>query len=156
MSSESNADYLKFKVDGAQIAAISGTKGSWTQVSYRVEGAGLSHTLRREYAKNASLASSTDAGWVDDIVWTGDVPEPYLAPNIVSTVATNSHMRFSFVGERGIPYIVQTNATLTPSGWGDLLSVLPEYVSETNGIHRFEVSPGFLGQGQMFYRVIGR
>lgn len=156
VSSESNADYLKFKVDGVQIAAISGTKGSWAQVTNRVEGAGATHTLRWEYAKNGSIASSTDAGWVDDIVWKGDVPEPQLAPNIVSTVATNSHMCFSFVGERGIPYIVQTNATLTTSDWGDLLSGFPEYSGETNGLHRFVVNPAGMEQEIMFYRVIGR
>ena len=156
VSSESNADYLKFKVDGTQIAAISGTKGPWAQVTNRVEGAGVTHKLRWEYAKNGSLASSTDAGWVDDIVWTGDVPVPFITPDIVSTAMTNNTLRMSFFGERGIAYILQTNSLLTSSDWGDLLAVTPEYVNETNGMHRFDVNPGALGPGQMFYRVIGR
>jgi hypothetical protein len=78
VSSELNADYLKFKIDGTVSNQISGTKVPWTSVTNRVAGAGT-HTLRWEYVKNGSLASSTDAGWVDDIVWMPaltDTPTP--------------------------------------------------------------------------------
>ncbi|MEI7899858.1 MAG: hypothetical protein WCK89_06365 [bacterium] len=65
-------------------------------------------------------------------------------------------MRLRFVGERGIAYIIQANSLLTTCNWGNLLSVRPEYVNETNGMYRLEVNPCALGQGQMFYCVIGR
>lgn len=155
VSSESSADYLKFKVDGTQVAAISGTKGPWTQVSNRVESAG-SHTLRWEYAKNGSLASSTDVGWVDDIVWIGDVQAPELNPNIITALSTNNLMALDFIGERGISYILQTNATLDAVGWGDWSMLSPVYVGETNGVHRFNIVPPMLGQEKMLYRIIGR
>lgn len=156
VSSEIDADYLKFRVDGVLIAAISGTKGSWAQVSHRVEGAGVSHVLRWGYGKNGSFASSTDAGWVDDIVWIGDVQAPALNPEIISATTTNSHMTLDFIGERGISYILQTNGLLNPLGWGDWSMLTPEYVGETNGVHRFNIAPSLLGHDKMFYRVIGR
>jgi hypothetical protein len=152
-SSESNADYLKFFVDGNQISAISGTKGSWAQVTNRVEGAGVPHTLRWEYVKNGSLASSTDAGWVDDIVWEGDVPEPVITPDIHAVAAADGLFGISFLGERGIPYTVYSNATLEASGWAPM-AVVPLNMGETNGVFRFlvTVDPDS-GQKACFYRM---
>jgi len=155
VSSESNADYLKFIVDGVQVDAISGTKGPWSQITNRVEGAGVTHTLRWEYAKNGSNASSTDAGWVDDIVWTGDVPEPVISPDILSVAATNNALALIFQGERGIPYTVYSNATLSESGWAPMSIALQE-IGEANGMWSFEASlltP--TGGSKMFYRILG-
>jgi hypothetical protein len=153
VSSESNADYLKFIVDGAQIAAVSGTKGTWAQVTNRVEGAGVTHTLRWEYAKNASVAGSTDAGWVDDIVLTGDVPEPVSRPDIRGVAATDGLFGISFLGERGIPYTVYSNATLEASGWAPM-AVVPLNMGETNGVFRFLATAApDRGQKACFYRM---
>jgi len=155
VSSESDADYLTFKLDGIQVAAISGTKGSWAQVSNRVEGAGVTHTLRWEYVKNGSLNSSIDAGWVDDIIWTGDIPDPVIRPDIRTATATNNTFAFTFHGERGIPYTIYSNAALSAWGWAPMATV-PQERGETNGVFRFEatVFPPF-GQHSGFYRVIG-
>jgi len=155
VSSESNADYLTFKVDGVAVAAISGTKAPWAQITNRIEVADTAHTLRWEYAKNGSLSSSTDAGWLDDIVWTGDVPDPVITPDILTTAATNSAFAFTFLGERGIPYTVYSNATLTAEGWRPM-PIEPQEVGETNGVFRFEtilIRPS--GASKMFYRVRG-
>jgi formylglycine-generating enzyme required for sulfatase activity len=155
VSSESNADFLKFLADGSTVASISGTKGPWAQVSYRVEGAGESHTLRWEYAKNASLASSTDAGWVDDILWEGDVPVPALTPDIRKAVATNHVFALTFQGERGIPYTIYSNASPGASGWAST-GLSPQSSGETNGVFQFKAffAPP-VGQRSGFYRVIG-
>jgi formylglycine-generating enzyme required for sulfatase activity len=155
VSSEGSADYLKFKVDGVQIAAISGTKDPWALVTNRVEGAGVSHTLRWEYVKNGANASSTDAGWVDDIIWTGDVPEPVIAPDIHAVSATDGLLGISFLGERGIPYTVYSNATLKASGWAPM-AIVPQEQGETNGLFRFlaTVVPNG-GQSSCFYRMGG-
>ncbi len=153
VSSESNADYLNFFVDGVQLAAISGTKVPWAQVSNRVEGADVPHTLRWEYVKNGSVASSTDAGWVDDIVWTGDVPEPVIRPDIRTMAATNNTFAFTFLGERGIPYTVYSNATLNAWGWMPM-AIEPQVRGETNGVFRFEALVAqYMGLGSCFYRV---
>ena len=135
VASEADADFLRFLVDSVEIGAISGTKGTWAQVSHRIEGAGT-HTLRWEYAKNEADASDLDAGWVDDIVWTGDAPVPALTPEICSAAVTNGVFALDFLGERGIPYTVQTNALPGTNGWCDTAAA-PHYASETNGVHRF-------------------
>ncbi len=155
VSSEINSDYLKFKVDGLQGAAISGTKGSWTQVTNRIEGAGVTHTLRWEYVKNGSLASSADAGWVDDIVWTGDVPQPAITPDIRTTASTDNAFTFTFLGERGIPYTVYSNATLSATGWAPM-SIVPQDMGETNGVFSFKSLIDLpAGQKSGFFRITG-
>ena len=152
VSSQLNADYLKFKIDGTETNAISGTKGSWTQVARRVEGAG-DHTLRWEYVKDGSVAASTDAGWVDDIVWTGDAQSPVLTPLIVVATLTNQNMALQFTGERGITYLVQTNRTLNSIGWADYQLMQPAWLNESNGVHRFEIIPPASGPDTLFYRI---
>jgi hypothetical protein len=152
VSSQMNADYLKFKIDGIETNAISGTEGSWAQVTCRVEGIG-DHTLRWEYVKDGSVSVGMDAGWVDDIVWVGDTQTPALAPVIVLATLTNQTMAIQFTGERGITYFVQTNRMLNPVGWGDYQSIEPIWVNESNGVHRFEVAPPASGPDILFYRI---
>jgi formylglycine-generating enzyme required for sulfatase activity len=153
VSSELNGDYLKFKVDGSEVAAISGTKGPWTQVSNRVETAG-EHTLRWEYVKNGADSTSTDSGWVDDIVWVGDEQNPSLVPVIVNAILTNQDMAIQFTGERGLIYLVQTNGTLDHSGWGDYQTLQPTWINESNGVHRFEITPPASVPDTLFYRIV--
>ncbi len=155
VSSESGADYLRFFVDDVEVDAISGTKGLWAQIINRVDGAGDFHTLRWEYAKNASLESSADAGWVDDIVWIGDVPVPTIAPNILTAVPEGNALALTFWGERGIPYTVYSNASLSVTGWAPM-DVVPYELSETNGLFWFEalITPP-IDLPACFYRVFG-
>jgi len=69
VSSEAGYDYLSFYVDGvAQGGSISG-EVDWTQVNYTVTGAG-NHILLWEYTKDGSVSNGSDAGWVDQVVWT--------------------------------------------------------------------------------------
>jgi len=154
VSSESGADYLKFKVDGSEITAISGTKVPWTQISNRVDGAGVRHTLRWEYVKNAAISSSADAGWVDDIVWLGDVPIPAIRPDIRSAAVTDSVFSLIFLGERGMPYTVYSNAFLRADGWVPMDIALLE-MGETNGLFRFLCGiTRPLNQNSCFYHVV--
>ncbi len=153
VSSEPNADYLRFLVDGVPVAAISGTKGLWAAVTNAVGGSGIWHTLRWEYRKNREVASSSDAGWVDDVIWTGDVPQPWLTPEILLFAVTYDTFRVDFLGERGIPYQVQTNAFPGTDGWGGV-PVVPVREGETNGVHRFRAGMAMPGRGDtLFFRV---
>ena len=155
VSSESNADYLKFKVDGAQIAAVSGTKGEWVQVTNRVEGAGVNHTLRWEYTKNGSLSSSEDSGWVDDIVWSGDTPDPIIVSDIWSSLDADGLLTVGFIGERGLSYTLCTNASPDVCGWIAVDAVTRE-LQETNGVFRFEISAALpSGQSNFVCRIVG-
>jgi hypothetical protein len=85
VSSEAGYDYLEFYIDGElQAGEISGNV-DWAQKSYTL-GAG-SHTLRWLYMKDNSDSSGSDAGWVDEVVWTSS-PVPTvtaISPNTGST-----------------------------------------------------------------------
>lgn len=70
VSSEANWDFLEFYINGVlQTGRISGNV-NWAQNSYTL-GVG-NHTLRWRYMKDVSLDSGSDAGWVDEVVWTPD------------------------------------------------------------------------------------
>lgn len=74
VDSEPNYDFLKFYIDGVQRDAWSGTLG-WTAASYPV--AKGYHVFRWEYVKDTSVASGSDAAWIDDVV----LPEKSNANN---------------------------------------------------------------------------
>lgn len=153
VSSEGGADYLKFLVDGSTVQSISGTKSTWAQVTNRVEGAGVDHTLRWEYVKDVSDAFGSDAGWVDDIVWTGDVPAPAIRPDIQTANLDTNLFTVSFLGERGIPYTIYSNATLRAWEW-EPMPGYPLLRRETNGVFLFDSTPiPAIGQSTCFFRV---
>ncbi|MEI7947013.1 MAG: choice-of-anchor Q domain-containing protein [bacterium] len=153
VSSEGGADYLNFLVDSNLVYSIDGTGGTWAKVSHHVAGPDVNHVLRWEYKKNASVNSGFDAGWVDDIIWTGDVPVPALTPVIVQAALTNQNMVIQFTGERGIPYLVQTNGTLNLLEWSADQSPEPTWINESNGVHRFEIISPASAPDKLFYRI---
>jgi len=64
VSSQANADYLRFSIDGTQQTQISGSV-SWQQKTYNI--AAGTHTLRWTYIKNWYGSSGSDAAWVDQV-----------------------------------------------------------------------------------------
>jgi hypothetical protein len=75
VSSEAGYDFLKFFMGGAAspLASISG-ETDWQQVTLSIPAG--PRTLRWVYAKDVSVASGRDSGWVDEVLF---IPEP---PNI--------------------------------------------------------------------------
>jgi hypothetical protein len=65
VSSENNYDYLKFSVNGLQLAQWSGEK-PWSRAAYLVQAG--EQTFRWRYEKDFSVASGSDCAWVDYIV----------------------------------------------------------------------------------------
>jgi hypothetical protein len=65
VSSESNYDYLRFYIDGAQVGEWAGEEG-WAEAVYPV--AAGSHTFKWEYYKDYSVSSGGDCAWVDFIL----------------------------------------------------------------------------------------
>ena len=64
VSSESNYDFLKFYIDGIQIAQWSGSQsGNFTTPISLGQ-----HTLMWKYVKDGSVSSGLDAAWIDDVV----------------------------------------------------------------------------------------
>jgi YD repeat-containing protein len=77
VSSEEDADYLKFYIDGVFKDQISG-EVNWQQKSYDLTGSG-SHSLLWKYVKNSSGSDGWDCGWVDWLQGPGSTPpEPDL------------------------------------------------------------------------------
>jgi hypothetical protein len=79
VSSEPNADYLRFYIDGSEQAAISG-EVNWESRTFSLTAG--DRTLRWAYRKNGSLSSGSDCGWIDDITvtnltYTGSFEHPY-------------------------------------------------------------------------------
>jgi len=85
VDSEENFDFLEFWLDGARQAGISG-QTNWHQQTL-VLGAGV-HTLEWLYAKDGSDSTGTDAGWVDEVIFTPTIVPPTLAQALNATNLT--------------------------------------------------------------------
>jgi hypothetical protein len=66
-STEGGRDWLYLRVDGAQVGRWAGTT-DWTRVTAPL--AAGAHTVTFTYEKDFSVASGTDAVWVDDVSFT--------------------------------------------------------------------------------------
>ncbi len=66
VSSESGYDFLRFLMNGTEMASWSGTQ-DWTQMSYPVQPG--PNTFSWKYTKDGSVSSGSDCGWVDDIIF---------------------------------------------------------------------------------------
>lgn len=72
VSSETNADYFRFEIDGTVIDQISGNSSGnnlpWATLNRNVPAG--QHTLRWRYIKDASGEAGLDACWLDNIQYT--------------------------------------------------------------------------------------
>ncbi|NLE65809.1 MAG: hypothetical protein GX608_00115 [Lentisphaerae bacterium] len=64
---ETNYDFVRFYVDGAEVASLTGEmpETQWEQVKYSV-ASGV-HTLQWAYVKDQSRSAGLDAAWVDEL-----------------------------------------------------------------------------------------
>lgn len=77
VSSEAAGDFLRFEVDGIELAAISGDLG-WESRSFDL-GPGM-HVAKWTYAKDDSGSDGDDCGWLDHLTLsTSAGPEPPVA-----------------------------------------------------------------------------
>jgi len=78
VSSEATYDFLRFYVDGTEVASWSGTV-PWTQYTHAVDAG--TRTFRWSYTKDGSVDSGSDAAWVDFIEFPtlGEIPYPAAA-----------------------------------------------------------------------------
>ena len=68
VSSEATFDFLRFEVDGVEQFSISGAV-AWQPRTFTIPSG--NHILRWRYTKDNFVASGSDAGWVDEVVFTG-------------------------------------------------------------------------------------
>lgn len=93
VSSETNADYARFRLGGAEQAAISG-ETDWRRVSVEIPPG--YQTLEWAYTKNASGAAGSDRAWLDEVLFTAiPMPPVILAHPAAKAVLRGSPVTFS-------------------------------------------------------------
>ncbi len=98
VSSEGNADFLRFRIDGVSQTQISGTNSAWAFVTVPVTNG--AHTLSWSYEKNGSVVQGSDAGWVDDVTWT---PLPPVVTSATSVqVEQNTSFNYQLTATNGV------------------------------------------------------
>jgi subtilisin family serine protease len=112
VSSEATYDYLRFYIDGIEIAEWEGEEG-WAEFSYPVSSG--SHTFKWAFEKDYSVSSGSDCGWIDYIEFPtiGEPPAPDATLNPASIEETVAE------GETGY-----ATATLGNVGDADLTYLL--------------------------------
>ncbi len=83
VSSESSYDFLKFYIDGNELASWSGQQ-SWTEQSFNVQS-GI-HSFSWTYSKDGSVSSENDCGWIDNIVFP---PSLFLWADVGGNITIN-------------------------------------------------------------------
>ncbi len=111
VSSEANYDYLRFKVNGTEVAAIAGEVG-WERVVHEIPSG--THTLQWEFDKDQFVSAGSDAGWVDDFALLSSDLRPFI---------TSASEIFGKVGEPFV-YQIQTSQPATSFSSGTLPSGL--------------------------------
>ena len=82
VSSENNYDYLRFYVDGGEVASWAG-EVSWTQFSYHATAG--EHTFKWSYTKDYSVSDGGDSGWIDFIEFPTMGEPAYPSVTVVPT-----------------------------------------------------------------------
>lgn len=112
VSSEASYDYLRFKVDGTELASWAGTV-DWTPASYAITAG--NHTFSWVYSKDGSVNTGSDCAWVDDIILPSiaapAMPSLSLSPASIATVVAPGG-----IGTELLTLANQGQASLTFSG----------------------------------------
>ena len=90
VSSEAGWDYLYFYIDGVIKEGISGNS-DWHQRSYGISSG--SHTVKWRYAKDGSVNSGSDCGWLDKVEFGGDSYEPDNSFDQYSTMSVTTSLQ---------------------------------------------------------------
>jgi hypothetical protein len=139
VSSEANYDYLKFYVDGVLKDQIAGTV-AWQQKTYSVSSG--SHTIKWVYAKDGSVSSGSDVGWVDQVVYgTG-------GGGGCSSYCTASGNTFSYEWISRVQ-VGSINNSSTASGYTDFTSVTGNLTRGNSA--SVTLTPGFSGSSYTEY-----
>ncbi|MCX6895242.1 MAG: immunoglobulin domain-containing protein [Verrucomicrobia bacterium] len=119
VSSELGWDFLEFHTNGVVQAAITGEPG-WQQRTFYLPAG--SQVLKWRYAKDPSMSSGQDRGWVDEVKFVPDVPLHFLP---VTSPAGNLRLRLESVGEvpleaaqaGRVQFVSSTNLALDFNSW---------------------------------------
>lgn len=107
VSSETGWDFLEFYLDGTQVTTHISGEVAWQQRTLRIP-AGV-HALRWLYAKDESVSSGQDRGWVDQVNFAPDLVEP---PVIASPRYVTGQFQCDIQGSAGAAYVVLGSTNL--------------------------------------------
>jgi hypothetical protein len=127
VSSEVDADYLNFYIDGSLQSRISGT-GPWETKTFTISGSGF-HTLRWEYDKDAYYDVGSDIGWLDEVSFASSKAQQFItfapanclagSPPFALSATASSGLPVNFTRVSGPPLL--TGSILTPTNAGTLI-----------------------------------
>jgi subtilisin family serine protease len=152
VSSESTYDFLRFYIDGLQIANWSGTV-PWTQFTYPV--ANGTRTFKWSYTKDQSVSTGGDAGWVDYIEFPtlGEIPYPSVTvtPASIEETATEGEVlqtaiSLANVGEADLEYSLSIQYQDGPDGLR-VASDVPYHELEKGEVDIYTGEPPVVGFG---------
>jgi len=112
VSSETDYDYLRFKIDGAEAGAWAGSN-AWTRVAFPVTAG--EHTFTWSYEKDTNTTGGSDCAWIDYVIFPAVAAQPRAAITInpgqieaeVSIPDTTSHaISLVNTGEADLHYTV--------------------------------------------------
>ncbi len=130
VSSETNADWLRFTASGSSpgaAAQLSG-EGAWTQATFLLPAG--PQTLQWTYTKNASGSAGSDAAWLDQVTYTTGFTLPFIlaqpasqsclvgAPLTFAVSASGTPVLTYQWRHDGNPILGATNAALTLANAG--------------------------------------
>jgi alpha-tubulin suppressor-like RCC1 family protein len=136
VSSEADYDFLKFYLDGANAAAISG-EADWQRLTLTIPPG--NHTLRWSYSKDASVSSGQDAGWLDQVTFTPTLLITQQPQSQIAWMGSNVTLQAGAAWS-GIAYIQWLkNGTNLPDAHS-LLLTLTNLTRADSGTYALQVS----------------
>ena len=160
ISSESDYDWGRFYIDGAEMLSESGTENTWTARHYDVSAG--THTFRWYYSKDGSYNEGEDCYYIDDITFTGISSESIsldVLPGETYKLIAIPNEGYAFVNWTENGEVVSTDATYTFTVTGDRNLVANFQYNVTEGYVNgglFSVNDGqqvFFSQGNLQYQA---
>jgi len=153
VSSQGLHDFLTFTIDDVIKARISGSV-NWQPKSYTI-GAGY-HEIQWTYAKDANDVGGTDCGWVDNVLWTGNLNTPSTPTPVNQSINMSIRTLLNFTGgdpDTGDYVTYEMYLGTTPTSLNLRENIGPYPGSQT----QISWSPGLLNYGTSYYwKVIAR
>ncbi|HVV01388.1 MAG TPA: hypothetical protein VHH88_08495 [Verrucomicrobiae bacterium] len=128
VSSEQYADNLSFSINGVQQDAISG-QVDWTQATYAVSAGDV---LRWEYDKDSSVSGGSDAGWLDQVVYSMSTTQAPISIGLTLTINQTRNFQYGLFNYNAF-------ASIT---YMDPPPVTTNYLVSSDTVMHTEVLPG--------------
>ncbi|MCW5557183.1 MAG: hypothetical protein KIT22_05035, partial [Verrucomicrobiae bacterium] len=142
VSSEEDFDFLTFRLDGSELAAISGEQ-NWHPLEFEIpEG---THSLTWSYRKDEAEGDGADAGWLDEVRFTGVGNPPQItAGPLGQTVNPGAAVTLSVAATGAAPlaYVWRRNGEAVAGGNAATL-LLPDFQPAGVGDYTVEVTNPF-------------